>query len=336
MAVLLNGITLNNVIIGQAATPPAGTPVVTQFGDARDNFPSLNSTGRPGNHVRSYVAGVFDVDADLAAVTPAQTRVGVIYYGNATTGELYIVIDKVVVYQQTLSGGTNTMNMYWETAFGLDNPAPFAYKQFLDQLGIGWQGDFWQYSSDFPTTYYAFDTSDCKLGWYIDQNTGLGDGVLDTGNSPWAYPTMMYTSPQPQPTFTYPDVFTTVGSNIYDTVSEVNLYANLGGNADSWTGAGGYFELPYPATTTSDPLNVDGGRLDSGDIDNWRYTESFPVNGTNRDPYIIPAMATQPPATAGLQVYPNVATTIGGSYKGYIEVLNYGLPILYEQWYAKP
>jgi hypothetical protein len=218
---------------------------------------------------------------------------------------------------------------------------------------IGSPASFFFLQSDYITDFYSFDTRDCKIGWYVDQATGLGDGVLAPLFPHYCNPPMMYTAPHPQDTFSYYDVMATIDPLdpladrlLFDTVADVDLNVNLGGHADSWEYAGSlpafdsvYYSLGYPiADTEGDPIYVDGGTIDEsfpGEINNWSQTNSMNVSGDRRLAYFIADQTIDAPvATAGPRVYPNVNATYGGSFNGFIQALNFGLPVLYEQWYT--
>jgi hypothetical protein len=355
MSVIIKGIAkFKDVIISNSAVvPPATTELWTVFGDQRgDVLPTIDGTGVTDFYVKSYIAGIFAVTADLANLNISDVRAGVRYTGGAAGGVIEVILGGTVVQTAAVTGPAVNVGGTLDTTYG-QWPSSYLGSNagFIGYLEIYAGSEFVFVQSNVPDTVLTFDTKNVKFAWYVDTNTGLTPGTLLDGYPIYSSPATMYTSVTPQSTFDWQQVLQVQepdGSflnTMYNVPTSTALNINLGGYSPSWTDVSGvsntnnygvFYDLNYPATP-SNSLSVDGGwyytQLDPGDIET-NGTMIFPVTTPVASNYVQLDKANTGAAveTAGIRSYLAIASSVFG---GYIQSVNYGLPVLYEQWYSK-
>jgi hypothetical protein len=354
MSVIIKGISkFKNVIISNgAAVPPATTALWTVFGDQSGSvLPTIDGTGVTDFYVKSYIAGIFAVTADLANLNISDVRAGVRYTGGAAGGVIEVILGGTVVQTAAVTGPAVNVGGTLDTTYG-QWPSSYLGSNagFIGYLEIYAGSEFIFIESNVPNTVLTFDTKNVKFAWYVDTNTGLTPGTLLDGYPIYSSPATMYTSVTPQSTFDWQQVLQVQepdGSflnTMYNAPTSTALNINLGGYSPSWTDVSGvsntnnygvFYDLNYPATP-SNSLSVDGGwyytQLDPGDIET-NGTMIFPVTTPVASNYVQLDKANTGAAveTAGIRSYLAIASSVFG---GYIQSVNYGLPVLYEQWYS--
>lgn len=329
-------------------TEPVAPFIYTVFGDQRNSFPSIRTTDRTTDYVKTYIAGIFDVNADLATIQERDVRIGVIYQGDDVTGVAKMILNGEVIEQQTLVGGTQGAEAWWETAYR-DNIEFLKPGCFLSEFGFAFdQGELYL-GSDNVRSFYTFDNKDVKFGWLVEQETGTEQ--IELNNPIYMDMPIMYTAVTPNVS-EWTELATVHSSptepvyNYYDRPTSVGLKIKLGGDPAAWQTAlpegwptyqAVYTSFGFPTAPAGDLVhNVCGALFDTTTtvLDTWSVTDIFPVTGAVLANYIIPDQTVEAPSTwVGERIYPGIASLAmfpdsGG--QGYVQALNTGGPVSFE------
>lgn len=348
MSVNLNKVTLNSVTVGTVVATPVAPSVYTVYGDEYYEFPFISLPA--GEHLKTYVAGYFSVGADLANITPADIRCGVTYYGDANGGTATTYLDGVQVDSRTLVGAQLEAYFYVNTSYEGETIL-FGDKQPITSVGFDYDVD--SIYRDYGWGEVGFDNKDVKHGWYVHTSAVTAAGGLPIPgaqfycNMPMSYTARIPVNPHtPWVNEMAPDVPTgaeTFDYTFYDTPTTVSYNINIGGYVPSWqsTPAGlTVNDLPWFDWGSNMPVTqqtevwVDGGILfANGDIDTWRNSESFVLNGANAAQYWQQGNVTGGSVTVGLRTYSGMSAT-KFAYGSFFQAMNFGEPVLFETWYS--
>lgn len=174
----------------------------TSYGDMNGyEFPDFryqtdfNPQMTPG-YVRRYVAGIVDVNADLATLTTADIIFGALFVGTPSGGTIYICANGVVQKTQTVAFKPDVVYASCDMAWGnwpyaATSGLPQGYDYF--EMGVR---DFDRTENVFEGLYFGadplvpLDTYDVKWAWYYDFVPDAGEGTfcgLLTSRAPNAY-----------------------------------------------------------------------------------------------------------------------------------------------------
>lgn len=339
---------------------PTIADVYTLYGDQRSNWPNIVGSGLPGNYVRGYAAGIFKLGADLtnlATLQDSDIMCGSVFVGSPSGGGSgRIVINGQIVGTLVIAGPAlvDRVAMYMETSFVGESSLLQGLTGYAYNLELDAQGEYVIVESVIPTQVFAFDTKNTKCGWYVDEVTGAGAGVLVPDYPISVKPLSMYTPPNltTTPNFQWsslplgalafpnnPDI------TYYDRVAKTQLNVNLGGYEQSWISTdteaydqtfGIFYDLGYNKGGNTS-IYLDGGKRDSGGYLNTGLVGYFTLtNESAIEAYtLLDQTSGSPVASAGLKAYPGVASINAWTGNTLVQALHFGQPVLFEMWYSK-
>lgn len=184
------------------SAPDIGFNGYTIFGDQGQWLPEFLSTGQGTDYVRKYIAGIFKSSADISNPSISDMVCAVQFDGTVSGGTGILVVNGTIVDTITLTSRPTSIRAWVDTAWGGFKEDLNGLAGALTYIGIEANFDLLQtptlvdknYSSLTPSVQ-SFDTNDVKFGWYVDQNTGLGDGVPAYNNAIYTDVPSMFTYP---------------------------------------------------------------------------------------------------------------------------------------------